>query len=235
MDPLAGLLSVGGGIINNLFAGSRQKDAQNFAAGQVQQQEQFQEHMRATAYQTAVTDMKAAGLNPMMMAGINTSVPSGGAATGIAPAPVHDVIGPALSSAVQSSKLTNELALGAQELKNKMATGDLIDSQKWNVQANTAATMAEIKGKVGTSEIITSHMERAKNEAIEAQKERPYLDSALKDYLAPTAKAASDIYKLIPPIKIQGSSAKSNQGGWIGGNEVNTNQNRSVFDWRFGN
>lgn len=230
MDPVSGLLSLGGGLLNNLFAGSRQSDAQQFAAGQVQQQEAFQERMRSTAYQTATQDMRAAGLNPMLAAGVNTSVPSGAAATGIAPAPVHDMVGPALNSAVQSAKLTNELATAELQRDNiaKDTRLKVIEGDKKDVEA--AKVAAETPGAKATSDMLQNHVAESVNQRITAEKERPYIDSALKSVLAPTAKAAQDVYKLIPPIRLNVNSAKSGTKGWVGGNEVDTQSFNSRFD-----
>lgn len=55
-----------------------------FNAEQAQKQREWEEHMRATAYQTAVKDMEAAGLNPILAVtggGIQTGSGSGGAAS----------------------------------------------------------------------------------------------------------------------------------------------------------
>jgi hypothetical protein len=57
--------------------------AQGFSAEQAQKQMDFQERMRATQYQTAVKDLQAAGLNPMLayqQGGAGT--PSGASAIG---------------------------------------------------------------------------------------------------------------------------------------------------------
>lgn len=59
-----------------------QQDSQSFNAGQALENRAFQERMRGSQYQTAVADMKAAGLNPMLayhQGGAGT--PSGSAAT----------------------------------------------------------------------------------------------------------------------------------------------------------
>lgn len=80
MDPLIGAaaLEFAGGIASNLFSGD-----------QAGRQMRFQERMSNTQYQRGVADMKAAGLNPMMMfggKGGGASSPSGAMAEGRNPA-----------------------------------------------------------------------------------------------------------------------------------------------------
>ncbi len=53
-----------------------------FNSAEAEKNRKWQEQMRATAYQTAMADMKAAGLNPILAyGGINAAAPSGTAAT----------------------------------------------------------------------------------------------------------------------------------------------------------
>lgn len=62
------------------------REAMKFSADEAEKNRQWQERMSNTAYTRAVTDLKAAGLNPVLAAGATTpaSTPAGNAATGIA-------------------------------------------------------------------------------------------------------------------------------------------------------
>lgn len=63
--------------------------AMQFSAEEAEKNRQWQEHMSSTAYQRAVSDMKAAGINPILAAGgssFSASTPAGSSASGVAQA-----------------------------------------------------------------------------------------------------------------------------------------------------
>lgn len=84
IGPIIGAgASLIGGALTNQAQKQQANAAMDFSAAQTQQQMDFQERMRSTQYQTAVQDLIAAGLNPMLaytQGGAGT--PSGGAAVG---------------------------------------------------------------------------------------------------------------------------------------------------------
>lgn len=84
------------------YYGSKKQN--KFAAKQAQKQMDFQERMSSTAYQRAMADMEAAGINPIL------AYQQGGASSpGGAQAPVQNEMAGAVSSAMDARRTMAEL------------------------------------------------------------------------------------------------------------------------------
>jgi len=144
LGSVAGPL-ISGGL--SLLGGSSANSAN---AEQAQLNRDFQADQSSTAYQRAVADMKAAGLNPMLAYGQGgASTASGSTAT------MSDVVSPAVSSAMQASRLNADLQNIRQQNENLKANerkivADTVSTtwanakMKADIANSTAATQSQI-------------------------------------------------------------------------------------------
>lgn len=115
---------IGGDLISGGISGVGQAIANDQNRKEARKNRAFQLHMSSTAYQRAMADMKAAGLNPML------AYKMGGASTGSGAQAQLENVG---------EKVTNS-ALAARELKKNIeATNSIIELNK----AQTAASQAK--------------------------------------------------------------------------------------------
>lgn len=147
---LGEILSVGSMLANNLFAGSRQEDAQDFSA------QQF-----ASRYQTTVKDLKSAGLSPMLAYGQGGgNAPTSSAASAASSADIG-------STHIQSKIANAQVANIEADTQNKLEQASLIRSQA--AQAMSSANQADANvTKIGQE--VMNLKEQFKNIPLEGQR-----------------------------------------------------------------
>lgn len=145
-----------------------------FNQAQTERQMQFQKDMRATQYQTAVEDLKAAGLNPMLaytQGGAGT--PSGAAASSASPPKIESALAHAANSAATSAMAMNNV------MQNKLIQAQInkTDTESDNIQADTVNKLdtnpnIKTENKRILSDIALKDTTARLNSAIAANTER---------------------------------------------------------------
>ena len=216
--------AVGSGIdslLDRRSASQGQEEANAFNAAEAQKNRDFQERMRSTQYQTAVADMRAAGLNPML------AYSQGGAGTpsGTATAPALNKVSAGIASAAQGAQTAaaiQGLEMNRAQIEQVRAQTAQIISETVDQKINTAlrANLAEkagwdsdlsermaenekakwrgIVGDSGSKYELYSEFLRQGGFSAKASREYNEADSAaidryLKEKLIPGAKNQSDV------------------------------------------
>jgi hypothetical protein len=146
--PWGSVIGAGIGAAASLFGGKKQNEAN---AQMAQQQMDFQERMRATQYQTAVADIKAAGLNPML------AYSQGGAGT---PQGATAQMGNPLGEAGNSAR---EGAMALAQMQQLKTQNELTQSQ--SVQSIANANLADEQAKTESERQALIREEAARERA----------------------------------------------------------------------
>lgn len=167
----------GGLGLLNFIGGERANDA---SADQAQANRDFQERMSNTAYQRAVTDMKSAGLNPMLAYSQGPASTPGGAQ-----AEMKNTLGPAANTALSTVRLREEVASLQAQREKTLAETRLVNNQASNVAADTIVKetqVPQIQASTGHSLASTKQIDfQIKNLEVQNKKLHAEIENLGKD------------------------------------------------------
>lgn len=172
MDPMT-LAAIGGGVsmAAQMVGGANQ----NAANAQIADKNRsFQAEMSNTAHQREVSDLKSAGLNPLLSAsGAGASTPAGAGAN------MENVEGSAISKGI-------ETAIG---LKRASQESDLNDANISNIHAINSVNMQEAALKANQTAAAQEEVKTKnyQNEILKRTKENVIRESNLKNKWEPAA------------------------------------------------
>lgn len=234
-DVLTGGLSLASGFMNNMFAGQRQDQAQQFNAQQAAMNRQWQEQMDNTKYQRTANDMQAAGLNRILAVGGPGGTPGGSTASSPAPAAVHDMLGAGVSTAMAHARLKNEIenmqATNDNIMKDtrlKVVQGNTEDEKTRTQAAETLRTLADTKYKDTSTQHTAQEIVKGSADAIKAQTDAEQYKGQAMKVLRQTGNIGTEVQRA--------SSAVGNLPGILNarnrGKEIDLR--RDTFKERFG-
>lgn len=205
--------SVGGSIIGGLFGQSGQEDANAANAQQAELNRQFQERMSNTAYQRAVKDMKAAGLNPMLaysQGGATT--PPGGMATfynekadlarGFQAAPQNAAaLAQVQNLRAQSEKAAAEADLASAQAQEARARTPTYEANILVSRATVDRLKAEIPKLQADTDLSSQQMFKVMAEIPNIVKGGDLIDAQVKHNLANAGLSNAQIQEVVPRIR----------------------------------
>lgn len=130
------ILGAGANIFSGFQAADAQRDANEANVASAREQMAFQERMSSTAHQREVSDLRAAGLNPLLSANTGSSTPSGASSVSV---PVPVPLAGAMSAALEAKRFQQDMALMRETINNAKEAG-------YNTRENTEQIFENRRG-----------------------------------------------------------------------------------------
>lgn len=179
------VLSVGGSLLGSFLSNQGANERNEAQIAQSQAQMDFQERMSNTAYQRAVKDLGAAGLNPMLAyAHGGASTPAG------AQANIEDTLTPAVNTGNAAFRASNEASVQRAQVSDITASAGLKTQQT----SESAAKTHEAETQAALNTALAS---KANQDTLTSASSASLMDTQGRSLLAHMEKIAPEIKHLV--------------------------------------